>query len=209
MGINWPEWLTTLGISAVTTASVMGFLGKAIINRWIDRGKLKFQINLDKQLETHKAELIRTTNELQERLRIEYGSLYNERLTAIKKIYEYLFSIERALQRFSFDPDTIGSDEDLRYVTDFMSYISDRITELDKKIGLTLIYFSEDDAKALLDIMEPLNKLVSQWRKWQQQEDALYDTAPLVKSIKSCQKGPIRPLLTTIRSNFRKLVGVK
>lgn len=209
MGINWPEWLTTLGISAVTTASMMGFLGKAIINRWIDRGKLKLQKKLDKQLETHKADLVRTTNALQERLRIEYGSLYKERLTAIKEIYEYLFRIDRKLQDFSFDPDIIGSEEEKGYVLDFMYKITGTIAELDQKIGLTLIYFAEDDAKALLDIMEPLNKLVGQWHKWQQQEDVLYDTAPLVKSIKSCQKGPIRPLLTTIQNKFRELVGVK
>ena len=207
--LDWSAILTAFGLTIGTISGLFVGFGKLLINRWIDRGKLKLQKKLDEQLETHKAVLVRTTNELQERLRIEYSNLYKERLTAIKEIYEYLFRIECELQDFSFDPDIIGSQEELDYVTGFMSNISDIIMELDKKIGLTLIYFSEDDAKALLNIIEPLNKLVSQWHKWESREDALNDTAALVKSIKSCQTGPIRTLLTTIRSNFRKLVGVK
>ncbi len=152
---------------------------------------------------------MRTTNELQERLRIEYSSLYNERLTAIKEIYEYLFRIERELQDFSFDSDFVSNQEDLDYVTGFMSKITGIINKLDNKIGVTLIYFSEDDAKALLEIMSQLNKLNIDWDEWRNQEDAIYNIAPLIKSIKTCKTGPIRALLQTIRSNFRKLVGVK
>lgn len=207
--MDWSTIFISLLSSAGVGTSIVVFGGKALVNRWIDRGKLRLQSRLNEQLESHKAELVRTTNELQERLRIEYGSLYNERLTAIKEIYEYLFRIEHQLYGFSFDPDIISSQEELNYVTNFMFKISSIITNLDNKIRLTLIYFSEDDAKELFDIMEPLNTLVDQWHKWQQQEDAIYDTAPLLESIKSCQEKPIRPLITTIQNKFRKLIGVK
>lgn len=207
--MDWNTILTSLGVSAATGAAIIVFGGKTLVSRWVERGNIKLQKKLDEQLETHKADLERTTNDLQERLHIEYGSLYNERLTAIKEIYEDLYRIERELQGFSFDPDIIGSQEDLDYVAGFMSKITGIINKLDNKIGLTLIYFSEDDAKALLDTMAQLNKLNKDWNKWRNQEDANYSTAPLVKSIKTCKTGPIRVLLQTIRSNFRKLVGVK
>ncbi len=209
MDVNWPNLLTTFGISTAVTVSALGFFGKSLINRWIDRGKLKYQTKLNEEFESYRTELMRTTNELQERLRIEYSSLYNERLTAIKEIYEYLFRIERELQDFSFDSDFVSNQEDLDYVTGFMSKITGIINKLDNKIGVTLIYFSEDDAKALLEIMSQLNKLNIDWDEWRNQEDAIYNIAPLIKSIKTCKTGPIRALLQTIRSNFRKLVGVK
>lgn len=207
--MDWNTILASLGVSAATGATIIFVGGKALVSRWVERGKIKLQEKLDEQLETHKADLVRTTNDLQERLHIEYGSLYKERLTAIKEIYEYLYRIERELQGFSFDSDIIGSQEELDYVTEFMSKITGIINKLDNKIGLTLIYFSEDDAKALLDTMAQLNKLNKDWNKWKNQEDANYNTAPLIKSIKTCKTGPIRALLQTIRSNFRKLVGVK
>lgn len=207
--MDWSTILTSLGLSTATCAAIIVFGGKTLVNWWVERGNIKLQKKLDEQLETHKADLERTTNDLQERLHIEYGSLYNERLTAIKEIYEDLYRIERELQGFSFDSDFIGSQEGLDYVTGFMRKITGIIKKLDNKIGLTLIYFSEDDAKALLNTMAQLNKLNKEWNKWNNQEDAINNTALLVKSIKTCKTGPIRDLLQTIRSNFRKLVGVK
>ena len=82
MDVNWPNLLSTFCISTGVTASALGFFGKSLINRWIDRGKLKYQTKLNEEFESYRTELMRTTNELQERLRIEYSSLYNERLTA-------------------------------------------------------------------------------------------------------------------------------
>ena len=131
MDVNWPNLLTTFGISTAVTVSALGFFGKSLINRWIDRGKLKYQTKLNEEFESYRTELMRTTNELQERLRIEYSSLYNERLTAIKEIYEYLFRIERELQDFSFDSDFVSNQEDLDYVTGFMSKITGIINKLD------------------------------------------------------------------------------
>lgn len=207
--LDWSAILTAFGLTAGTIIGLFARFGKLLINRWIDRGKLKLQKKLDEQLETHKADLVRTTNALQERLRIEYGSLYNERLTAIKEIYEYLFRIEHELYGFSYDPDIFGSQEDLDYVSNFMLKITGYIKELDNKIGLSIIYFTEGDAKALLDIMEQLNKLIVEWTNWINREDAAYDSAPLLRAIRVCQNGPIQKQLQAIRSNFRKLVGVK
>ena len=62
MDVNWPNLLTTLGISTGVTASALSLFGKSLINRWIDRGQLKYQTKLNEEFERYRTELMRTTN---------------------------------------------------------------------------------------------------------------------------------------------------
>lgn len=205
--MDWYTILTSLGLSAGVGAAIVAFGGKVLVNWWIDRGKLKLQKKLDGQLETHKAELVRTTNELQERLRIEYGSLYQERLNAIKIIYTRLFEIELQIREFSPTSPAISCQEELDDVCTRSKALASSIKKLDMRIGLSLIYFTEYNAATLLSLMEQLKKFIQAYNEWMHDE-MQYACDPIYHALKELKSAQTQKQLQTIRGNFRKLVGV-
>lgn len=206
--MDWSTILTSLGLSAATVV----FGGKALVNWWIDRGKLKLQKKLDEQLETHKADLERTTNALQERLRIEYGNLYQERLKAIQAIYTELYIIDRCLACIKplseieltfYDNEYLKSEESIHDIVP-------HIQNLDMLIGPSLIYFSEQKAEKLVFILDNLNEFKQAIEEWEEASNAGHTSPKKVnESIEMVKDGAdIHYFVNVVRNDFRELIGV-
>ncbi|HJG72156.1 MAG TPA: hypothetical protein K8V55_01365 [Alistipes finegoldii] len=210
--MDWNTIIASLGLSTVTVTSVILFGGKTLVNRWAERGKIKLQKKLDEQLETHKADLIRTTNDLQERLRIEYGSLYKERLEAIKSIYEKLYAIDCFLKKYRGLPDHNPNilQEELEGIERYLGSIDICIRNLDKEVGNALIYFSENDAVQLNHVVEELNKLLQAIINWQANVDeGYYEGKSINKSVEDMKNANIPQAIDSVRRLFRQLIGVQ
>lgn len=210
--MDWRTILTSLGVSAATGAAIIVFGGKTLVNWWTERGKIKLQKKLDEQLETHKADLVRTTNDLQERLRIEYGSLYKERLDAIKGIYEKLSIIDRFLQSYNGLPETatLLLDEDVLDIDRQLGSIAACLKNLDDQVGSALIYFSENDANKLSHIVVELNKLSRAIFGLQADiDEGFYDGSMVNNSVAEMKKADIPQAIDSVRRLFRQLIGVE
>lgn len=209
--MDWNTILTSLGLSTATVTAIVVFGGKTLVNRWIEKGKLKFQSRLNQQLESHKAELVRTTNELQERLRIEYGSLYRERLEAIKGIYENMYEVDCFLKKQYKLPENHPPmmEEDIFGIDKYLGSIALCIKNLDKQVGNALIYFSEDDANRLSHVVEELNKLRGAIGTWQANiDEGYFDGETVNNSVEEMKKANIPQAIDTVRRLFRQLIGV-
>ena len=75
-------WYEVLLFLMAAVPSIIIFSIKGRISHWFK-----------KDLEEQKSELARTTNKLQDELRIEYGSLYHKRVNAIEELYSTLLEI--------------------------------------------------------------------------------------------------------------------
>lgn len=210
--MDWSTILTSLGLSAATVTAIVVFGGKTLVNQWAERGKIKLQKKLDEQLETHKADLVRTTNDLQERLRIEYGSLYKERLDAIKGIYEKLSIIDRFLQSYNGLPENATHllAEDVLDIDRQLGSIATCLKNLDDQVGNALIYFSENDANKLSHIVVELNKLSRAIFGLQADiDEGFFDGGILNNSVAEMKKADIPQAIDSVRRLFRQLIGVE
>ena len=210
--MDWNTILTSLGVSAATGAAIIVFGGKTLVNWWAERGKIRLQKILDEQLETHKADLVRTTNALQERMRIEYGNLYQERLKAIQAIYAELYIIDRCLaciKPLSEIEQTFYNNEYLKSEESIHAIVF-HIQNLDKLIGPSLIYFSEQKAEKLVFILDNLNEFKQAIEEWEEASNVGQSSPKKVnKSIEMVKEdADIHYFVDVIRNDFRELIGV-
>lgn len=179
-------------------------------------GKKWVSSKFNKQLENHKAELTRTTNELQEKLRIEYGTLYKKRARAIEDIYKYLFLFQSFTDKYN--KMEYSYDEEGYYkAREFLESMIRVSTELHRFIGMNLIYFSSGDSKKLIDLRTTIFIFISEYNDYldsdrEDVEHKYYQSSPtsfLSDNKYIIASSDVDELLKNILNQFRVLIGIK
>lgn len=98
------NYILTLLFSTLGIGTIIIYLGKKIIDKFLDLGIEKFKSSLDRDLETHKSELLRQTEEFKAGLKrielehqIKYSRLHEERAQTIKKLYSLIIDLQEKL----------------------------------------------------------------------------------------------------------------
>lgn len=173
-------------------------------------------------LEEKKAELERTTYELNEKLRIEYGSLYQQRIDVIKELYFQIgeikrieYDIDEQIGRYQSNGDFhyLGSDNLSSLVRDLLE-----VFELIEKIfSKSKIYFSSEDSLLIEGIVTKCRNFKRAYDYFKEHEEG-YDLDDkntytiecfIEREFTSLFGGELNELIVNIENRFRYLVGVK
>ncbi|MFR9547146.1 MAG: hypothetical protein SNJ29_16460 [Rikenellaceae bacterium] len=177
------------------------WLGK----KWVDK-------RVSKELDAHREDLKRTTNELQEKLRIEYNSLYNNRIKAIEKLHSILLTIIRMEVRFSnhdmrYAGQYAGEDETNEY-NEIVGNLISTILQFEKTLNDSELYFTDKDWKTIKRLSDSLRSVYTfnvkhHYYDLELQQYMKKEGLAIVYSEEN------KALSSEVIAIFRKLVGVK
>ncbi|MFR9542778.1 MAG: hypothetical protein SNH27_12060 [Rikenellaceae bacterium] len=202
-------------ISAIGGAGAIAGLFIWLGKKWIDK-------RVALELDNHKEELKRITNELQEKLRIEYGSLYQERIKAIQSLYSLICDIEEKtsylnnqLQRYNTSGDFCHNDPIIvdGEVQNLIKIIDNWLAIFDK----ARIYFSNNNTTYIGKLTDVYVGFKNNYKYYEEQEigDPIDDYR--VADIWYFLDRELHHLISdetienkrNIENMFRNLVGVK
>jgi len=102
------NYFITAFVSIVSTTGIVVYIGKRIIDKTLDVGVEKYKNSLDRDLETHKATLLKQTEEFKANLQmiglehqIRYTKLHEERGQSMKKLFSLLIELQNKLNYFT------------------------------------------------------------------------------------------------------------
>ena len=153
-------------------------------------------------LETHKSELTRTTNELQDKLRIEYGSLYQKRIDAITNLYSIIFEIKeisievKRKEYYNYHGLIVDYNKKINDFTDLANRFS-TITEQSK------IYFTTTDCKLLTTFSSTVSDIGFQMFEYYM-EGCPEGFEEILNNISDIDP----QLIENIENRFRILIGI-
>jgi hypothetical protein len=98
------KYIITLIFSTVGVGGIILYLGKRFIDKALDLAVENYRNTLNRNLESHKADLLRQTEEFKAGLKIlelehqiKYTKLHEERASSIKNIYSLLIELQTKL----------------------------------------------------------------------------------------------------------------
>lgn len=170
-----------------------------LIDKWFEKYNRKYQAELD-----------RTTNELQEKLRVEYGSLYFKRIETIERIYADILYLQHIIR--GIDAAEVGYEE-WRIVEDCNKACTTIALEIEK----CRIYFSKTDDESLLTpVYNACKNFVGAYRVYQRSITEENHTDPNLQPIIFWHKHKSElvsldtdNILKMILNRFRALIGVR
>lgn len=120
------------------------FLGK----KWVDH-------MFAKRLNEHQAKLDRMTNELAEKLKVEYGDLLPKRTEAIQIISQSVIKLQDLFKQSDINR-VASCEEELEYNSNYIDSVTKTSKQLIAYITTFDILFSEADSRLLNDIKDSL-----------------------------------------------------
>lgn len=120
------------------------FLGK----KWVDH-------MFAKRLNEHQAKLDRMTNELAEKLKVEYGDLLPKRTEAIQIISQSVIKLQDLFKQSDINR-VASCEEELEYNSNYIDSVTKISKQLIAYITTFDILFSEADSRLLNDIKDSL-----------------------------------------------------
>ena len=134
----------SITIGAGSGYAAVRFLGK----RWIDH-------MFAKSLNEHQAKLDRMTNELVEKLKVEYGDLLPKRTEAIQTISKSVIKLRDLLKQSDISR-FVSCQEEFEYNSNYIDSVTNISEQLINHITTFDILFSKTDSLLLNDIKESL-----------------------------------------------------
>ena len=199
-------------LSTSDTISLLGIFIPIIVGGIFFRQKNKILTKFQKDIDSNKEKLVQTTNELQEKLRVEYGSLYQKRVEAIEKIYNLIYVLQRMIAGYPSGGHASDEDE----VNDNTNYTNDLLTVVKKtrnSIGLSIIYFSDADSVKLMKLHDVLSIFIKKYNEFINTDDREFGDYTdhgdfLAENKKLFEENDFQGLLKNILVIFRDLIGV-
>lgn len=134
----------SITVGAGSGYAAVRFIGK----KWVDH-------LFAKSLKEHQAELDRATNELKEKLKVEYGDLLPKRTEAIQIISQSVIKLQDLLKRSDINR-VASCHEELEYNSDYIDSVTKISKQLIAHITTFDILFSKKDSLLLNAIKESL-----------------------------------------------------
>ncbi len=193
-------------IGSFSIVALLSYLGRTFLVWYIDKSMSLYKNDLSKEVELHKAELMRLTNEVQ----IKYKLLQEDRIKLIKDLYKLLYEYQNTLNSFISGMNNHTSTESLLAIITNLIEIERRIQSL---FETNVIFFSLETAtqiKIILDehrkITLPLfgyikNKGISSLKDNDEVKDSM-------NKLNIYNTSQIQPLVYKLQESFRELLGV-
>lgn len=197
--------------------SVLGAFISGIVGFCVWKYKRNAQKKIDKELEEHKSELEGKKIEIQnlfdnqiEKLRVEYGSLYGKRVTAIERLYSLLYDIK--LLRKDIAEHLHHYAEEEGSWPDSMEKMVDTLLEklnnFEELLDRSKIYFPISTIDRLKEFTKLIDSFRGQYDFYKEEHD---------EDIEGFMSGAYSSLFPTnfegilleLENNFRLLIGEK
>ncbi len=155
--MSYINFIITIIISTVGLSGIIIYIGKRGIDKALDIGVERFKSSLNKDLENHKTQLLKQTEELKANLQrlslehqIRYSNLHEQRALLIKRIYSLLIELQDSLNyviRGYESEVNIDKEKNLNTADE----LETKLSLLFQKNG---IYFSEAVANTIDEILK-------------------------------------------------------
>lgn len=195
--------------------SVAGAFASGIGGFCVWKYKKNTQKIIDKELEAHKSELDSKKIEIQnvfdnqlEKLRVEYGSLYEKRVTAIEEIYSLLYDIKLLRKDIAEHLHHYHEEEGSwpASMKEKVDTLLENLSKFEERFERSKIYFPIKTIQKLNELSGLIDSFRGQYEHYREVHDEDIEGF-MLGAYSSLFPTNFEDILTELESEFRVLIG--